>query len=88
MKIFLAGATGALGKRLVPLLVAAGHYVIATTRTQDKTEALRAAGAHPVIVDAKVETHEGEYLRSSATEYLRIELKTTAGPPEWPRRIS
>ena len=51
MKIFLAGATGAVGKRLVPLLVAGGHRVVASTRTSNKREALRAAGAEPVILD-------------------------------------
>jgi 2-alkyl-3-oxoalkanoate reductase len=51
VKIFLAGATGAVGKRLVPLLVAGGHRVVASTRTSNKREALRAAGAEPVILD-------------------------------------
>jgi 2-alkyl-3-oxoalkanoate reductase len=51
MKIFLAGATGAIGGRLVPLLVAGGHHVIATTRTPEKLERLRAQGAEPVVVD-------------------------------------
>lgn len=52
MKIFLAGATGAIGKRLVPLLVSGGHQVVAATRTGSKTDRLRAAGAEPVVVDA------------------------------------
>jgi 2-alkyl-3-oxoalkanoate reductase len=52
MKIFLAGATGALGKRLVPLLVKGGHQVVAATRSSGKTDTLRAAGAEPVVVDA------------------------------------
>jgi nucleoside-diphosphate-sugar epimerase len=51
MRVFLAGATGAIGKRLVPLLVAGGHQVVASTRTSSKCQALRAAGAEPVIVD-------------------------------------
>ena len=51
MKIFLAGATGAVGKRLVPRLVAGGHEVVASTRTPNKREALRAAGAEPVVLD-------------------------------------
>lgn len=51
MKIFLAGATGAIGKRLVPLLVAAGHEVIGTTRSQSKVGALRTAGVQPLVVD-------------------------------------
>src|SRR5690349_663833 len=52
MKIFLAGATGALGKRLTPLLVAAGHRVAGMTRTIAKMDELQAAGAEPVIADA------------------------------------
>lgn len=51
MRVFVAGATGAMGKRLVPALVAAGHQVIAMTRTADKTAALAAAGAEPVVAD-------------------------------------
>ena len=51
MRVFVAGATGALGRHLVPGLVAAGHRVTATTRTPGKVERLRAAGAEPVVVD-------------------------------------
>jgi nucleoside-diphosphate-sugar epimerase len=51
MKIFLAGATGAIGRRLVPLLIAGGHEVVGATRTSARAEALRNAGAEPVIVD-------------------------------------
>lgn len=51
MKIFLAGAAGAVGKRLVPLLLDAGHHVVGTTRSTSKAAALRTAGVEPVIVD-------------------------------------
>jgi 2-alkyl-3-oxoalkanoate reductase len=51
MKILVAGATGAVGRRLVPLLVAGGHHVVATTRTGDKLKGLKAAGAEPVLMD-------------------------------------
>ncbi len=51
MRILLAGATGAIGKRLVPLLLASGHDVIGMTRSATKAEALRAAGVEPVVVD-------------------------------------
>lgn len=51
MRIFLAGATGVLGLRLVPLLVAAGHQVIGMTRTAAKCERLRTLGAEPVVCD-------------------------------------
>jgi nucleoside-diphosphate-sugar epimerase len=51
MRIFLAGATGAVGSRLVPLLVNAGHEVTGTTRSPAKAEQLREAGVEPVIAD-------------------------------------
>ena len=51
MKVFVAGASGVVGKRLVPLLIARGYDVAAMTRSPDKTDALRAAGAEPVVAD-------------------------------------
>ena len=52
MKVFVAGASGALGVQLVPELVAAGHDVVAMTKTPSKQEGLRALGAQPVVADA------------------------------------
>ncbi len=49
MKVFLAGAGGTLGSRLTPLLVAAGHSVVGLTRSAERTEALAALGAEPVV---------------------------------------
>jgi nucleoside-diphosphate-sugar epimerase len=51
MRVFVAGATGAIGRRLVPQLAARGHRVTATTRSPEKLELLRGLGAEPVIVD-------------------------------------
>ena len=51
MKIFLAGGTGAIGRRLIPQLLDAGHQVGATTRTKDKEPVLRELGAAPVLMD-------------------------------------
>jgi nucleoside-diphosphate-sugar epimerase len=51
MRIFVAGATGALGTQLVPLLVAAGHDVAGMTRSDAKAARLRALGAEPVVCD-------------------------------------
>ena len=51
MRIFLAGATGAIGRRLVPLLLNAGYHVVGTTRSTTKEDALRSAGVEPVVVD-------------------------------------
>jgi 2-alkyl-3-oxoalkanoate reductase len=52
MKVFVAGATGALGKQLVPQLVAAGHEVVGMTRSPAKADAVRALGARPAVADA------------------------------------
>jgi nucleoside-diphosphate-sugar epimerase len=51
MRVFIAGATGAVGRRLVPLLVASGYEVVAMTRSKEKVDALRAIGAEPVVAD-------------------------------------
>jgi nucleoside-diphosphate-sugar epimerase len=52
MRLFVAGGTGALGRRLVPLLVAGGHQVVGLTRSPDRAEWLQRAGATAVIGDA------------------------------------
>jgi nucleoside-diphosphate-sugar epimerase len=51
MRVFLAGAGGAIGRRLTPLLVKAGHQVVGTTRSAGKADAIARLGAEPVIVD-------------------------------------
>jgi nucleoside-diphosphate-sugar epimerase len=51
MRVLVTGATGALGRQLVPMLVSAGHHVTATTRTPGKLDQLRKAGAEPVVLD-------------------------------------
>ncbi len=51
MKVFVAGASGAIGRPLVPRLVAAGHEVTGSTRSPEKAEAIRAQGANGVVVD-------------------------------------
>jgi 2-alkyl-3-oxoalkanoate reductase len=52
MRVLVAGASGAIGRRLVPVLLAAGHPVVGTTRTPEKAEALRALGCEPAVLDA------------------------------------
>jgi len=49
--VFLAGASGVMGARLIPLLVAEGHEVVGMTRSASKVEALRLLGAAPVVCD-------------------------------------
>ena len=52
MRVFVAGATGAIGKQLVPRLVAAGHEVTGMTRSESKQSMIRELGAVPVVADA------------------------------------
>ncbi|MDX6696713.1 MAG: hypothetical protein QOE65_110 [Solirubrobacteraceae bacterium] len=56
MRVFVAGATGAIGRELVPRLRAAGHEVVGMTRSEAGAERLREAGAEPVVADV----HDGE----------------------------
>ena len=51
MRIFLAGAAGAIGRRLVPLLVQAGHDVTGTTRSAETAKEIERAGATAAVLD-------------------------------------
>jgi 2-alkyl-3-oxoalkanoate reductase len=51
MRVFVAGATGAVGARLVPQLLEQGHEVVGTSRSPDKADRLRAVGAEAVVLD-------------------------------------
>jgi uncharacterized protein YbjT (DUF2867 family) len=52
MRVLVAGATGAVGSRLIPLLVAVGHTVTGLTRSPAKVEAIRSSGATAAVADA------------------------------------
>ena len=65
MRIFLAGASGVIGVRLVPLLVAGGHVVAGMTRSPEKAERLRAIGADPVVCDV----YDAEALREAVVAF-------------------
>ncbi|HEX4463788.1 MAG TPA: NAD(P)-dependent oxidoreductase [Solirubrobacterales bacterium] len=79
MKVFVAGASGAIGRQLVPQLLAAGHEVTGMTRREENAEAIRAAGAKAVVCDVfdtvALESAVGE----AAPEAVVHEL--TALPP-------
>ena len=70
MEIFVAGATGAIGQRLVPRLVAAGHHVVATTRSPAKAGLLRALGAEPAIMDGLDPVAVGEAVGRAQPEVV------------------
>ena len=81
MRIFVAGAAGAIGRRLVPKLVAAGHRVTGTTRSRDKTGLLRALGAEPVVVDGLDAASVGEAVARAEPEVI-IHQMTAIGLPD------
>ncbi len=64
MRVFVAGASGALGRPLIPQLVAAGHDVTGSTRSEERAAAIRAAGARAVVCDAL----DAAALRAAVTE--------------------
>jgi 2-alkyl-3-oxoalkanoate reductase len=85
VKVFVAGASGAIGRSLIPRLVAAGHDVTGTTRSRRRAEAIRASGASPVVVDALDAESLREAVERAAPEVVVHEL--TALPERWnPRR--
>ena len=51
MRVFVAGASGAIGRPLLPRLVAAGHEVTGMTRSPARADEIRAAGAHAAVAD-------------------------------------
>jgi 2-alkyl-3-oxoalkanoate reductase len=51
MRIFVAGATGAIGRRLVPILVSGGHAVVGSTRSVEKLCLIRKLGAEAVVAN-------------------------------------
>jgi nucleoside-diphosphate-sugar epimerase len=79
MKVFVAGATGAIGTQLVPRLVAAGHEVHAMTRSEKKQASVRALGAVPVLADALVADQVAEAVGTVKPDAIIHEL-TAIGP--------
>ena len=76
MKVFVAGATGAVGRPLVARLLEAGHEVVGTTRREDRAADLRAKGVEPVVVDAL----DADALAASVRR-ARLEVVQHSSPP-------
>jgi 2-alkyl-3-oxoalkanoate reductase len=87
MKVFVAGSTGALGKRLVPMLVESGHGVFAMTRTPAKRAAIEAAGATAVVADALDRAAVDDAVRAAEPEAVVHQLTALAGLTGNPRRF-
>src|SRR6266851_3210435 len=74
MRVFVAGATGAMGKQLVPRLVAAGHEVVGMTRSESKRALLRELGAEPVMADALEPDQVAEAIARARPEVIVHQL--------------
>ncbi len=91
MRIFLAGATGAIGRPLTRLLVAAGHAVTGTTRSPNKAAAIEAAGATAAVVDA----YDGDAVRAAVVAarpevviHQLTDLPGTRDPATYPAALA
>ena len=80
MKVFVAGATGALGRALVPQLVARGHEVVGMTRSAAKQDLVRSLGARPVVADALDPEAVAEGVASAEPEVIVHQLTALSGP--------
>jgi nucleoside-diphosphate-sugar epimerase len=74
MRVLVAGATGAIGRPLIPELVAAGHQVIATTRSPAKLAGLHEAGAEAMVLDGLDALAVGEAVAKSEPEVIIHEM--------------
>jgi 2-alkyl-3-oxoalkanoate reductase len=81
MRVFVAGATGAIGTHLVPQLAAAGHDVIGMTRSPAKNDMLRALGARPVVADALDPDAVARAVAETEPEVIVHQLTALKGEP-------
>src|ERR671914_2334969 len=79
MKVFVAGATGVLGRELVPQLVARGHEVVGMTRSASKQDLVRSLGACPVVADALDPDAVAEVVASAEPEVIVHQLTALSG---------
>jgi nucleoside-diphosphate-sugar epimerase len=82
MHVFVAGSTGAIGRRLIPQLTAAGHDVTATTRSASKADALRALGARPVVVDGLDGAGLTKAVAEAAPDAIVHQMTSLGGKPD------
>ena len=86
MRIFVAGASGAIGRQLIPKLVANGHEVVGMTRSDGKRDLLRGLGARPVVADALEPEAVGRAVSEADPEVIVHELTAIPGTLN-PRRL-
>jgi nucleoside-diphosphate-sugar epimerase len=81
MHVFVAGATGAIGRRLIPALVTAGHRATATTRSPGKVELLKGLGAEPVVVDGLDADAVTKAVAAAAPDAIVHQMTALSGKP-------
>ncbi|MFF7637542.1 NAD-dependent epimerase/dehydratase family protein [Kitasatospora sp. NPDC008050] len=79
MRVFLAGATGAIGRLLLPLLLTAGHQVVACSRSEEGTRALREQGAEAVRLDVFDRTAVERAMAAAAPDAVIHQLTALSG---------
>jgi nucleoside-diphosphate-sugar epimerase len=79
MRVFIAGAGGAIGRRLVPQLVAHGHHVVASTTRAEKVRALEALGAEAVVMDGLDATSVGDAVARAMPDLIVHQMTALAG---------
>ena len=85
MKVFVAGASGAVGNQLVPQLVATGYEVVAMTLSPRHDESLRAQGATPVVADALDRSAVIDAVKQATPDVIIDELTALAGVKDFKR---
>jgi 2-alkyl-3-oxoalkanoate reductase len=83
MKVFVAGASGAIGHALIPQLAAHGHHVVAMSRSPGRADSLRALGAEVEIADALDRTAVMQAVTRSEPEVVVSELTSLAGASDF-----
>src|SRR5258708_127011 len=78
MKVFVAGAAGAIGRQLLPRLAVQGHQVTASTRSPGKAAMLRELGAEPAVVDGLDAMAVGEALARAEPEVVIHQMTSLA----------
>jgi nucleoside-diphosphate-sugar epimerase len=79
MKVFVAGATGVLGRALIPQLVARGHEVVGMTRSASKHDLVQNLGARPVVADALDPDAVAQAVAAAEPEVIVHELTALSG---------
>jgi len=83
MRVLVAGANGAVGRRLVPMLVARGHGVIGTTTNPGSLDAIRSVGAEAVVMDGLDATSVGEAVARTRPDAIIHEMTALSGAPDF-----